>query len=158
MEINQNTSMKTKSQPKVTRVIVGRLFNLGNYENIKYEVEAYIPEGISASKTVLNILNAINALRPQTRIPTKADIHLREVALANMKKWNSIQWKRETGRVLNKHEIRRKLSEHAKRLKECIRTRKQAIAIEIRARKLLDNLGMTVTHKDAKEDWEDREF
>lgn len=48
--------------PRVSRLSVGRLCNLGNYEHIRYEVTVDIPEGVDVAKTLTTIETALNTL------------------------------------------------------------------------------------------------
>lgn len=54
------------AHPRVTRLSIGRLCNLGNYEHIRYEVTVDIPEGADVAKTLVHIETALNtmAVRP----------------------------------------------------------------------------------------------
>lgn len=50
------------NQPRVSRLCIGRLCNLGNYEHIRYEVTVDIPEGGDVTKTLTTIETALNTL------------------------------------------------------------------------------------------------
>lgn len=50
------------NQPRVSRLSVGRLCNLGNYEHIRYEVTVDIPEGVDVTKTLMTVEKALNTL------------------------------------------------------------------------------------------------
>jgi hypothetical protein len=48
--------------PRVSRLSVGRLCNLGNYEHIRYEVTVEIPEGVDVTATLKTLETALNTL------------------------------------------------------------------------------------------------
>lgn len=49
-------------QPRVSRISIGRLKNLGNYEHIRYEVTVEIPEGVDATATLKTVETALNLM------------------------------------------------------------------------------------------------
>lgn len=49
-------------QPRVSRISIGRLKNLGNYEHIRYEVTVEIPEGCDATATLKTVETALNLM------------------------------------------------------------------------------------------------
>lgn len=51
-----------KEQARVSRLSVGRLCNLGNYEHIRYEVTVEIPEGADATRALKTVETALNTL------------------------------------------------------------------------------------------------
>ena len=46
----------------ITKITIGRLYNLGSYEHIRYEVTVEIPEGADVSKTLIHLETALNTL------------------------------------------------------------------------------------------------
>ena len=56
-------TMKTKST--VSRIVVGRLYNLGNYEHVRYELTVDVPEGRSAALALKNTLRLLKAANPK---------------------------------------------------------------------------------------------
>ena len=55
---------KPKKTGRVSFVSVSRLYNLGNYQNVKYELAAEIAKGESPSETLIKLTEVILALRP----------------------------------------------------------------------------------------------
>lgn len=49
---------------RVTRVGIGRLYNLGNYEHIRYDLTIEIPEGADALDAVSKMRQILRALKP----------------------------------------------------------------------------------------------
>lgn len=60
--------MKKTTKPakcgKVTSLSVSRLYNLGNYQNVKFDLTVQIGPGESASQTFCNLTWILNQLRP----------------------------------------------------------------------------------------------
>lgn len=135
--------MKTKTKkatPKarITSIAISRLFNLGNYQNIKYDLAVEVPAGVSAKSVMVNLSHILFELKP-LRKPEEVDYLQRALAKAeadrddweksNLDKWIEI-------------------SEEFKR-----RHARQAEAL-----KALDDLGGTTFFKDAKENWDDEDY
>lgn len=49
---------------RVTRVSIDRLYNLGNYEHIKYSIGIEIPEGADVLESVSKLRQVLRALKP----------------------------------------------------------------------------------------------
>lgn len=49
---------------RVSGVSIARLYNLGNFEHIKYEIRAEIPEGADALAVVSKLRQVLRALKP----------------------------------------------------------------------------------------------
>lgn len=56
---------ETTPQARVSRITVGRLHNLGNYEHVRYEIAVDVPEGASAAATLGNIERILADLDPK---------------------------------------------------------------------------------------------
>ena len=59
--------MKTKTRlrkSKVTTITMARLYSLGNYEHIRFEITAAVPEGGSAKATLLDLGSVLARLKP----------------------------------------------------------------------------------------------
>ena len=54
-----------KAQARVKGITIGRLYNLGNYEHIRYEIALDLPEGASAARALRNCEAILGALKPQ---------------------------------------------------------------------------------------------
>lgn len=57
----KSTKVKTG---RVSSISVSRLYNLGNYQNVKYDLTCEVPRGASAEATLLEIVRIIRALGP----------------------------------------------------------------------------------------------
>lgn len=120
--------------PRVTHIGLSRLFNLGNYENIKFDVSVEVPEGQSAALTLSMLLKILQKLRPlkqsyevtrAIRILNTPETELSETERGNLEEYRAL------------------VDAHAIRVQE----RKEAL-------QKLDALGGTSTEKDAKDSWE----
>lgn len=126
------TKPKTVKKSRVTRLTVARLYNLGSYEHIRYEITSDIPRGGSAQQTLMDTLRIIGLLRPLKK-PYDLDAH-REL----LKKDAS-----ELSEYDKAH-----ISEHASQVGEYdrkVQQRKEALA-------MLDDVGGVSV---AKDKWDD---
>jgi len=140
---------------KVTKITLGRLYNLGSYEHIRYEVSVEIPEGESAAVTMIGLEKLMEALSPKTSTHTKDELLREERRLKAMGE--------DLG--LDEDAFRRKHGffegsplEYVKRCNEShnenVARRDAWEKRSAKARMLLDDLGGAANWKDAKLDWE----
>lgn len=52
-------------QPQVTEICIGRLYNLGNFEHIRYEVRVSVPDTSDPNEVLRNLVDAIDSLQPK---------------------------------------------------------------------------------------------
>jgi hypothetical protein len=50
---------------KVKQITVARLYNLGDYEHVRYELTAEVPAGIAAAKVMSGLMGVLNGLSPK---------------------------------------------------------------------------------------------
>jgi hypothetical protein len=126
----------TEPKPIVTRISVDRLYNLGNYEHIKYGVTVDIPAGEAPTKVLKNLLRVLRALNPRAVRPP----------------WD-LQRKREIAALTTMDCSSEERTEREAAFKEVT---EYDVACEARnsALEQLDNLGGTTTKIDAKHDWD----
>ena len=60
----------------VTRITIARLFNLGSYEHIRYEVTVEVPEGRSASSALIGLETVLSRLSPKRPVGTPSTSEL----------------------------------------------------------------------------------
>lgn len=122
--------------PRVTRLSIGRLCNLGNFEHIRYEVSVEIPEGVDVTKTLKAIEEALNimAVRPPD---SWAYRHAVEALAKPRGEWTSIDIQNEASH-----------RENVKRM-ETWKAKQEY------ARAVLGELGLSSQFTDHKEKWED---
>ena len=61
--------------PRISRITLGRLHNLGNYEHVRYEVTVELPPGTSPASVARELEDTLNALEPR---PPVSDWDLRQ--------------------------------------------------------------------------------
>lgn len=131
----KNKTKKTTPNARVTSISVSRLFNLGNYENVKYDIAAELPEGTSAKAVLLQLASTVWALGP-IRTP-----HCRQEYEDALKKVDAQRSNYE--------------KEHMQEWQERMAAYHTKVAARAQAVEELDNLGATSTRKDAKNTWDD---
>lgn len=135
----------------VSKITIGRLYNLGNYEHIRYELTVDVAPG-EAGKAIVAAENLIAALNPKQPVGVTS----RKVLAAGQAKIDEVKAMSddEVARRHNRskavaiHELEQQYSEQLRLL----------ILWETRqawARKLFDDLGGASELKDAKQDWDD---
>ena len=127
--------MKAATKSKLTRLTIARLYNMGNYEHVRYELTCEIPPDGSAKQTALDMAAVLAALKP-----IRKD-YLVEQALAVTRKEQSALTEYEKDHLA---EYQEKVAAY-----EFLRARKDW------ALNKLDELGGTSVKTDAKKDWRD---
>lgn len=142
----------------VTKITIGRLYNLGSYEHIRYEIAAEVPEGESAEKMLTNLEKIITALAPESKqcVKTRGELDRDEFRIKELGEHlitlDEDEFKRKHGHFVGspaeycERVVRGHKEEVAKR--EAYETRSKA------AREMLNALGGEAKWKDAKLDWE----
>lgn len=127
---------KTKKQPKarITSISVSRLYNTGNYTNVKYDLTAEVPEGASAVEALRQMVYTLRCLRPISRPSCsesfEAAVKKTEKEQTNYEKENLPEW-RDRMAVYHTQKANRDAAVLA-----------------------LDDLGGTRTKRDAKNSWD----
>ena len=57
--------MKPKEKSRISRITVARLYNIGNYEHIRYELTADVPEGNSAKIAISKLVRILRNANPK---------------------------------------------------------------------------------------------
>lgn len=127
----------TTPQARVSKITVGRLHNLGNYEHVRYEIAVDVPEGASATQTLSNVERVLGGLDPK---PPVSDYDL-ERSYAALKKpleeWE--EWEKGNRETYVNYIERNKAWQAEQKL----------------AREALDDIGGTRIYTDAKDKWDD---
>jgi hypothetical protein len=121
---------------RVSRVSIGRVFNLGNYEHVRYEVELQIQEGCDSAGPFQDLMDLIEDLNPRTGFSEGSIAEAQRIV--NMPPDKVPQWERENIGV-----YQARLAEHAK-----------AQQRRVYALQVIDQLGGNVRYADAKENWD----
>lgn len=139
----------------ISRITVGRLFNLGNYEHIRYELTVDVKEGESASSAITAIESILEGMKPLRTccIETESEIAHAKKRLEAMRTMPAVQWEREFGGGEGTpSEIIQRCEQD---LNEKIQKRTAAMETAKTARRLFDDLGGASQWKDAKLDWQE---
>lgn len=142
-----------KAKPRISKITVSRLFNLGNYENCSYSLTVDVPEGASATRAVIAVEKILHAMKPNRNLLNQHSIDTKIQAIAEMKKLSPENFQRRHGEPAGGRKAYTKRCEAS--LKEELAAHLKAAAEATRARRAFDDLGGTERWKDAKLDWED---
>lgn len=129
----------TPPQSRVSKITVGRLHNLGNYEHIRYEITVDVPEGASASQTISNIGRVLDGLDPK---PPVASYDLQRAR-------ESLKIAEEKGEEGLEEWERNNLTAYRNYIAKDAAWR----AEQKLAREALDDIGGNSVYTDAKDDW-----
>lgn len=137
---------------KITKITIGRLYNLGNYEHIRYDLTIEIPEGESAAKAVRAVEKLIAGVRPDRTIKSIQELERDEAHIERMKKMTAEQWENDHRYSEgSREEITRRYEAALEQEKT---KRAAALARAKKCRELFDDLGGASEWKDAKLEWD----
>jgi hypothetical protein len=143
--------MKPKS--RVSKISIGRVYNLGNYEHVRYEITVDVPEGQSAAKAIVGLEHVIAGLKPLRHINEEHELARDAANIERMKKYTDEEWQSHHGHsVGTRKEV---IARYVKAHREAVQRRKAAVKIAAKARALFDNLNGAEKFKDAKLDWDE---
>lgn len=139
--------------PRISRVTLGRLHNLGNYEHVRYEVTVELPPGASPASVIRELTETLDGLEP--RAPYSAsEVRLAMAAVSKVEPT-----------IADFDDGRDHYNSPAERLRDALREREQAARLLARysewqqkrdaALGRFDALGGTQCFTDAKEQWDD---
>jgi len=157
MNKKRKKTISKKSEMKITKLTIARLYNLGSYEHVRYELTAEITEGESPATALLGLEKIIAALSPKTSTRSRTELERAKRQLEDMHKKLSDEgpdaFRRYHGSFVGTPEeyIERCEQSHA----ENVARRDAWEARSAKARKMLEDLGGAANWKDSKLDWED---
>lgn len=125
------------SEAKVTRIAIGRLHNLGNYEHIRYDVTVELTNGERPSEIITGLERMLGALAP---VKKDYDYQRAVAILADPEKV--------------KDETERNLETYRKRIEKV----DAKLARRHAALEGFDNLNGVSVFTDAKSNWEDDDY
>lgn len=117
--------------PRVSRITIGRLHNLGNYEHVRYEISVDVPPGNAPSAVLHELEKVLADLKPRSPV-TAFDVQNARKGLAD------------PDSAHNHDYYRRQIARH----EEWQQTRDAAL-------KRFEQLGGSSVFTDAKERWDD---
>ncbi len=143
---------------RISKITVSRLYNLGNYEHIRYELTVDVPADTSATSAIVAVERILTGMKPLDRLPVQTAQHLAHEGerINRMKSLDDEGWSREYGHCVGTRE--EVIQRYEKSLAEETEKRWKAVNRAKLARDLFDSLGGAEQFKDAKLDWEDNDF
>ena len=142
----------------ISKITVGRLYNLGSYEHVRYELTVEIQSEESATKTLEGIERIFSALNPKETgcVPTETDVRHDERRVADMKERlaNGIDNFNQAYGFGYAGTPEEYIARCEQSLNDSIQKRKDWKARAKKARALLDDLGGAAKWHDAKLSWD----
>lgn len=140
---------------RISKITVGRLYNLGNYEHVRYDLTVEVPEGDDASAAIVALEHIIAGLSPLKNacIKSEAELDRDQKEIDEMQTMPVVDWERRYGHC--KGTAREVIERYQAQLNENREKREKALAIAKRARELFSDLAGAEKWTDAKQDWED---
>lgn len=137
----------------VSKITIGRLFNLGNYEHVRYELTVEVPQGESAATAVIgmeNILAGLNPKKPRG-VHSDTEIESLEEELIHIRSL-------EDSDINNRYGQSKAvaLGSREKRLARIKSITARWKEVQEKARRLFDDLGGAEKFTDAKQNWDDQ--
>ena len=141
------------SASRISRISIGRVYNLGNYEHVRYELTVDVPEGESAAAAVIGMERIVEGLRPDRSSPSAADLERSQFAIDEAKKMSAAAFERQHGNPVGGPDAY--IARMQESLDKANADRAASQARQRRARRLFDDLAGAETFKDAKLSWDD---
>lgn len=124
---------RKRPSPNVVSVSVSRVYNTGNYTNIKYDLVAQVPKGASAKGTLYELHHIISMLKPVRKPDCAASFEAARKKPAE----EQTNWEKE----------------HAQEWDDQMAAYHQRIADRNEALHSLDDLRGAMEKRDAKNNW-----
>jgi len=142
---------------KVTKITLGRLYNLGSYEHVRYEITCEVPDGESASTALVGMEKLLCALNPKRPcgVPSREEAERAANAIVLMKGLSDEDFRRNYNYAGNQGTREQITARHERDLAEGIARLNAWEERQKHARTLFDDLGGVAKWKDAKQDWDD---
>ena len=139
---------------QIAKITIARLYNLGNYEHIRYELTVDVKEGESAHTAVVGLERILAGLKPLKNliIHTAADLDRAAKEIEEMKTMPAADFERHYGRAVSAAE---RIKTHGAILAD---NRAKFLQVQERAqlaRLHFDHVGGAAERTDHKLDWED---
>lgn len=139
----------------ITKITIGRLYNLGNYEHIRYDLTVEVKEGDSAEKAILALEAIIAGLAPMSRLGVKTQLELdrQKKEVEEMQTMPLADWQRRYGHCTGN--IADVIARYRASYEE-EKAKTQAAELHARkARAMFDRLSGAAEWRDGKRDWDD---
>lgn len=133
------------SKTRISKLTIGRLYNLGNYEHVRYELTVEIPPASSVTTALRNTMTILRAANPKPPV-TDYDIQHAKAQLSDPQSWHKD--------IKDPKERKPVLSKMVKDARQVLAKFKRWQNRRQQAEQLLDNLGAVRQFKDAKLTWD----
>lgn len=150
------TGSESTNKMNITKITIGRLYNLGSYEHVRYELTAEVPDGESAATALLGLERIITALSPKTSTHSRPELEREHNRIEEMRHQLAGKGEDEFRRI-HGHFVgtpSEYIDRCAQSYSESVARRDAWEARSEKARKLLDDLGGAANWRDAKLDWQ----
>ena len=143
---------------KTTKITIGRLYNLGSYEHVRYEISVDVNPGESACDALTCLEKIMEALKPERAclVSTKSELDREKFRVEELRKQLAKDGPEEF--IRRNGFFEGTPQEYIERCElgyaENVSKRSQYETRARAARQLLDNLGGAAKWKDAKLDWD----
>ncbi len=146
---------------RITRITIGRLYNLGSYEHVRYELTVEIPENGLVSETFQGLERLFVALNPRapSGVAAEHEITRDKRRLEHMKELlgkGEEEFRRENTYFVGTSE--EYIARCEESLNKAIKSRQDWEARSKKAREMLEDLGGAAKWHDAKLEWDDDDF
>jgi hypothetical protein len=143
---------------RVSKITIGRLYNLGNFEHIRYEIAVDLEPGELARDTIIGLERIVAALAPENKcgVHTELELDLKQKHIDSLvqflKEKGPDEFRQHHGYFVGTPEeyIARVQEMH----REEVEKRRKYCERSDDARRLLNGLGGAADWKDCKLDWE----
>jgi hypothetical protein len=142
--------------PRISRITIGRLHNLGNYEHVRYEVTVDLPPGTSPASVLHRTEQLLNALEPRGPYSlSEVSNALREIRKPMPKLADFVDGRgayNDAEQSLRHATLERERAESLLKRHDEWRARRDA------AHRRFDELGGVSVYTDAKDRWDEDEI
>jgi hypothetical protein len=144
----------------VSKITIGRLYNLGSYEHVRYEITCEVPEGQSAATALIGMEKLLCALNPKRPcgVPSREETERAANTIATMKALSDEDFKSHHNYGGAKGSRKEITKLYEKDLAEGLANLKAWEARSKKARQMLKDVGGAAVWKDAKLDWDNDEY
>jgi hypothetical protein len=138
----------------VTKITIGRLFNLGSYEHIRYEITVEVPPASDPAAALIGLETILDAMNPKRPCGVSDDSTLECMAneIRRITRMSRADWEYTRWCEMDQAQC---IAEKEAELAKCVAKTEHWKRRQAKARQLLSDLGAAVLYKDAKDDWDD---
>lgn len=137
---------------RINHIKIGRVYNLGNYEHVRYELSVEVQEGESAESAFRGLEQIIKGLEPAKGIKEQDELDRDQKRIDAMRKLSAEEWAERHWGVGTREEV---IQRYEDSLAADRKRREESITRAAAVRALFDDLGGAAEWKDAKQDWDE---